>query len=170
MTVTILTAGHPDHERVIGKLIADPPAELWDDGKHDLTEVPADAVWWVAIDEHETVLALGAVWREPDGSWRSGCNAELGWRDRVERHWPGLHHTRQAWLAEHATRLGIDRITTWLHDEQHAPPGTAPVVRGHLDTGWTLTGEHGIDDTVVDGKYARQLAWQPDHETGRDAP
>lgn len=154
--VTILEL--TDEHRVIGRLIAAPPDELWDDGRHNLAEVPGGAVWWVAVDEHDAVLALGVIWQEPDGAWRSGCNAELGWRGRDERYWPDLHQARQRWLAEQHDQLGIKHITTWLHDEQGAAPGTAAVVRTHLDTGWTLTGANG---TLDGGRYARQLAWRP---------
>lgn len=138
-----------DHWR-IAKLITDPPPELWDDGRHDLSEVPDDALWWLAIEDDISV-ALGAVWREPDESWRSGCNAELGWRGRAARYWPELHKARQSWLADHGE---IGHIVTWLHDVEDAPPGTESVVRVHFDSGWTLTGLAGALDG---GCYARQL-------------
>lgn len=143
-----------DHWRIT-KLAADPPAELWDDGRHNLAEVPGNAVWWLAAED-DTPVALSAVWREPDGTWRSGCNAELGWRQRDERYWPLLHTLRQDWLTER--RDEISHVVTWLHDEQGAPPGTESVVRVHLDSGWTLTGQAGALDG---GRYARQLELHP---------
>lgn len=155
--ILVLTAEHPDRDRVLGLLTDEQHAELWADGRHKIAEVPDNAVWWVAL-HNGAIVALGALWQEPDGTWRSGCNAELGWRDRDERWWPELHDARQTWLADHAARLGITRITTWLHDVEGAAPGTSAVVRVHLDTKWKLTGEHG---TLDGGSYARQLAWRP---------
>ncbi len=147
-----VTASHPDYWRVAA-LIGDPPAELWGDGRHDLSELPADAMWWLTVAA-DIPVALAAVWQDNDGQWRSGCNAELGWRSRPEqeRYWPGLHALRQVWLTEYGRE--IDRITTWLHDVEGAPAGTASVVRVHLDSGWTLTGLAG---TVPGGCFARQL-------------
>ncbi len=157
MTILELTAEHPDRDWVLGLLTDRQHDELWSDGRHKLSEVPADGVWWVGVKD-ETVVALGAVWQDPGGTWHSGCNAELGWRDRDERYWPDLHDARQGWLAGNAVRLDIRRITTWLHDVEGAAPGTSAVVRVHLDTGWTLTGQAGALDG---GCYARQLELHP---------
>lgn len=145
-----------DHQGITG-LIDNPPAELWDDGRHNLSEVPGNAFWWLAVEDGAPV-ALGAVWQEPDGTWRSGCNAEIGWRSRPEqaRHWPDLHAARQTWLT--GRRSEISRIVTWLHDVEGAPAGTSNVVRAHLDSGWTLTGQAG---TLDGGRYARQLELRP---------
>lgn len=151
MRIVDTAPGTTAWRRWIQPLVDQPPAELWADGAHDLTALPPAIIVWAAVEER--VLALASAW-PGDEVWCCGLNAEIGWRDRAERYWPLCHAARQDWLIEQRIR----RATTWLHDEPPpAAPGTADVVRIHLETGWTFTGREGPSP---DGPhYARELGF-----------